>query len=341
MAHELENSGDAYSFYALRTPGWHGLGTVVQEAVGIDEALRIANMEWQFALEPVYTTHLGMDGVTQLEVPNRKAVVRTRQSDNDVRALGVVGDRFVVHTPREMWSFIDTLVAGGAEIETLGSLGIGERAFITLRLPNSVMVGGKDHTELYLFISTAFDGSQATRTDLTGVRVVCANTWRAGQQASKAHVSVRHTSALETRVDIAKQVLDITVDYQDFLTNLGDRLYGTSLRHEDAAQVISNLFPFPEQVDPKKVKYDDLSSGAKRQVTRIQETRGKVFSMYTDSPVRAETGTAWGLYQAVTEWADWASPVRGDDHDLVRAERVLLGDTEVIKDRALDLLIVG
>lgn len=341
MAHELEQSGDTYSFYALRTPGWHGLGTVVQEAVNIDEALRIANMEWEFDLTPVTTTLITPDGVTTLEVPNKKAVVRRRASDNDVRALGVVGDRFVVHTPKEMWSFIDTLVAGGAEIETLGSLGIGERAFITLRLPNEVMVGGKDHTELYLFISTAFDGSQATRTDLTGVRVVCANTWRAGQQASKAHLSVRHTSSLESRIDIAKQVLDITVGYQEFLTHLGNKLYGTSLRHEDAAQVIANLFPFPEQVDPTKVKYDDLTTGAKRQVTRIQETRGRVFAMYTDSPVRAETGTAWGLYNAVTEWADWASPVRGDDHDLVRAERVLLGDTEAIKDRALDLLLVG
>ena len=152
---------------------------------------------------------------------------------------------------------------------------------------------------------------------------------------------MRHTSSLESRIDIAKQVLDITVGYQEFLTHLGNKLYGTSLRHEDAAQVIANLFPFPEQVDPTKVKYDDLTTGAKRQVTRIQETRGRVFAMYTDSPVRAETGTAWGLYNAVTEWADWASPVRGDDHDLVRAERVLLGDTEAIKDRALDLLLVG
>lgn len=341
MAHELEQMGDTYSFYSLRVPGWHRLGTVVEEAVSIDEALRLANMEWEFSLEPVYTTHLGVTGVTQMEVANKRAVVRTRKSDNDVRALGVVGDRFVVHTPREMWSFIDGLVAGGAEIETLGSLGIGERAFITLKLPTHVMVGGKDQTDLYLFCSTAFDGSQATRTDLTGVRVVCANTWRAGQQASKAHLSIRHTSSLESRADVAKQILDISVGYEEFLAHLGNKLYGTSLRHEDAAQVVAALFPFPENVDPTKVKYDSLSSGEKRAVTRIQQTRGQVFSMYTDSPVRAETGTAWGLYQAVTEWADWAIPVRGDDRDAVRAERVLLGDTEAIKDKALDLLLVG
>lgn len=341
MAHELEQVGDEYSFYSLRTPGWHGLGTVVDQAVGIDEALRIANMDCEFTLEPVTTTIVTLDGVTTLEVPNRRAVVRRRFSDNDLRALGVVGDRFVVHTPREMWSFIDGLVAGGAEIETLGSLGIGERAFITLKLPQHVMVGGQDRTNLYLFCSTAFDGSQATRTDLTGVRVVCANTWRAGQQASRAHLSIRHTSPLESRADIARQILDLSVGYEEFLAHLGNKLYGTSLRHEDAAQVVSALFPFPESVDPTKVKYDDLTTGEKRAVTRIQETRGRVFSMYTDSPVRAETGTAWGLYQAVTEWADWASPVRGEDREAVRAERVLLGDTEAIKDKALELLLVG
>ena len=341
MAHELERMGDTYSFYALRTPGWHNLGTVVEEAVDIDQALRLANMEWDFSLEPITTTHVSLTGVTTIEVPNKRAVVRTRQSDGDIRALGVVGDRFVVHTPREMWSFIDGLVAGGAEIETLGALGIGERAFITLKLPSHVMVGGQDQTDLYLFCSTAFDGSQATRADLTGVRVVCANTWRAGQRASQAHLSIRHTSSLDSRADIARRILDIAVEYEQFLADLGNRLYGTSIRHEDAAQVVSALFPFPEEIDPTKVKYEDLSAGAKRTVTRVQETRGRVFSMYTDSPVRAETGTAWGLYQAVTEWADWASPVRGEDRDNARAEKVLLGEVDAIKDRALELLLVG
>lgn len=336
--HDLEEFANGHSFLALRTPGWHGLGTVVQEAVQIDDALRLANMEYEFTLEPVTTTALTNTGVTNLEIPGKRAVIRHRVQDNDVRALGVVGERFVVHTPRQMWSFIDGIVAGGAEIETLGSLGRGERAFITLRLPSTVQVGGTDRTDLYLICTTAFDGSQATRADLSAVRVVCANTWRAAQSASEAKISIRHTSALEGRVDIARRVLDVQVEYSQMLNELGNRLLTTPLRTEDAAQVISTLFPFPEGVDPAKTRYDLLSTGQKRSVTRTQEQRAQVMNLYTSSPVRAEENTAWGLYNAVTEWADWVSPVKGDDRDAVRAERVLMGDTEAIKDRALVLL---
>ena len=75
MAHELESMGDTYSFYALRTPGWHKLGTVVEEAVDIDQALRLANMEWDFSLEPITTTPVSLNGVTTIEVPNKRAVV--------------------------------------------------------------------------------------------------------------------------------------------------------------------------------------------------------------------------------------------------------------------------
>lgn len=337
--HEIEyDENGQYSFLALRQPGWHGLGTVVQEAVSIDEALRLANMEYTFTLEPVSTTALSPAGVTTIDIPGKRAVVRHRVSDNDVRALGVVGERFVVHTPREMWSFIDGIVAGGAEIETLGSLGRGERAFITLRLPSTVQVGGKDRTDLYLICTTAFDGSQATRADLSAVRVVCANTWRAAQHASEAKISIRHTSALEGRVDIARRVLDVQVEYSQMLTDIGNKLLSTPLRTEDAAQVIATLFPFPEGVDPTKVKYDDLSTGQKRSISRTQEQRAQVINLYTSSPVRAEENTAWGLYNAVTEWADWASPVKGDDRDAARAEKVLMGETETLKDRALVLL---
>jgi len=115
-------------------------------------------------------------------------------------------------------------------------------------------------------------------------------------------------------------------------------LLSTPLRTEDAAQVIATLFPFPEGVDPTKVKYDDLSTGQKRSISRTQEQRAQVINLYTSSPVRAEENTAWGLYNAVTEWADWASPVKGDDRDAARAEKVLMGETETLKDRALVLL---
>lgn len=337
MSHEIENNT---RFYALREPGWHGLGFVSDEALPIGEAVIKADMDFDWSKHPIYATVMDMAGIETIEIPEKFANIRTNKRTGERTAYGPVGRQYTNHTIQEVFSFVDELQGGGAVIETLGSLGRGEREFITVKLPSTVYIGGKDISNLYMFGSTSFDGSTATSFDVTAVRVVCANTWKAAKQASQGVAKIRHTSALDiSDVEKARRILDLSLDYTAAMEQLGNRLLGTSLRQEDAAQVVAALFPFPENVKPG-MKLDDLSTGEKRQVTRAQELRQQVFSLYLNSPAKAETDTGWGLYNAVTEWADWYSPVQGDNADLKRAEKVLLGDTEGIKDRALELLLV-
>ena len=66
-----------------------------------------------------------------------------------------------------------------------------------------------------------------------------------------------------------------------------------------------------------------------------------MFTLYKGSPTGPEEReTGWGLFNAVTEYADWFSPVRGVDKDTIRAERILLGGMAELKDKALELLLV-
>lgn len=335
MSHEIENDT---RFYSYRQPAWHGLGYVAETALTIDEALIAADMDFTWQLSPVHTTVMDLDGVTTLELPDKHAVIRTNKRNQERTAYGPVGSRFTPHSANDIFRFADELQGGGATIETLGSLGRGEREFITMILPSTVKVGGKDVSNMYLSCTTAFDGTQSTHFDLTPVRVVCANTWRAAKASSQAVVKFRHTSDLDANnVVKARRVLDLALEYSEELAQLGNKLLGTSLRDEDAAKVVAALFPFPEGVNA--TKFDMLSAGEKRQITKAQESRKQVFTLYKNSPVRADDDTAWGLFNAVTEWADWYSPVRGEDKEAARAERILLGDTEAIKDRSLELLL--
>jgi hypothetical protein len=54
------------------------------------------------------------------------------------------------------------------------------------------------------------------------------------------------------------------------------------------------------------------------------------------APTQANiAGTKWAAYNAVAEYEDWAKPVRSKkDQDVVRAERIINGGSEVMKARA-------
>ena len=325
-------------FYSLRENAWHKLGYVSGEALGIEDALVKADMDFEWTLNPVHSTVMDDFGMDVLDIPEKFAVIRTNKRDQSRAAYGPVGSRYKVHSAGEIFGFIDELQGGGAVLETVGSLGRGEREFVVVKLPDNVSVGGNDKSDLYLTGTTAFDGTASTEFDLTAVRIVCSNTWSLAKSMSKARAKVRHTSELNiSNLEKARQVLELSGQLADQMTALGNRLMGISLRDSDAAEILSTLFPFPERVTPG-MSYDTLSTGEKRSVGLAQEQRQKVFTLYKGSPTTPQGENGWALFNSVTEYADWFSPVRGDES--ARAEKILLGGMSNVKDRALDLLLV-
>ena len=337
----MSDAIDQDRFYSYKEPAWHGLGYVSPTAMPIDEALVAADMDFEWSKSPIHTTVLDTTGIETIDIPDKFAVIRRNKRDNERKAFGPVGDKYTVHSANEIFSFIDALQGGGAVLETVGSLGRGEREFVVVRLPDTVMVGGKDATNLYLTGTTSFDGSTATRFDLTGVRIVCSNTWRLAQRLSQGKVTFRHTSHLDGSSDLqkAQRVLELSTEMSESMQEMGNRLLGITLRDQDAAEVLATLFPFPDHVKPHMDR-ELLSPADNRIITKQSTLRQSVFQLYKKSEVRAQDETAWGLFNAVTEFADHYSSVRGDDKQSVRAEKVLLGEFDEIKGKALDLMLV-
>ena len=123
------------------------------------------------------------------------------------------------------------------------------------------------------------------------------------------------------------------------LEQVGNQLLNVSLRDEDAAQVIATFFPYPGALQPG-MDADLLTPGQKRSITKANTNRANVFNLYKGSDVRAQDDTGWGLFNAVTEWADHYSPVSKDADGSKRAEKILLGDFDNIKSKTLKLLLV-
>ncbi len=73
-----------------------------------------------------------------------------------------------------------------------------------MRMPNGILVGGKDKSDMYIFATTSHDGSFSLSVALTAVRVVCQNTWRMARRASQYKHTIRHTANSNKSIAQAK-----------------------------------------------------------------------------------------------------------------------------------------
>ena len=148
---------------------------------------------------PLSASEISADGVTSVEVPGY-ATVRTNPFTGAPEALGVVGAGYRPLQNEEHCDFLNHLAdASGAIFDTAGSLRGGRQVFVTMCLPETVLVGGVDELDLNIAALNSHDGNSAFRVLLTPVRVVCANTQAAALRNHVASVSIRHTSRREGR----------------------------------------------------------------------------------------------------------------------------------------------
>ncbi|MBV9197946.1 MAG: DUF932 domain-containing protein, partial [Solirubrobacterales bacterium] len=120
---------------------------------------------------------------------------------------------------------------GGATelyFETAGSLWGGRPVWVLARLSEYVELGG-DPSNLRLR-GNSHDGSMAVTAAATPIRIVCANTLGAALRASEHGATAertfrfRHTGNLQAKFAAARQVLGMTINYQNQFKGLADRL---------------------------------------------------------------------------------------------------------------------
>jgi len=337
---EIREDGSAAAFMG-RTPGWHGLGVVVEDQdLGIEEALLLARMRYEFSLTPTYTV---VDGLALPLTGGKKAVLRRNiDDDTDIKAFGgALSDRYKVHTLLDMWSWIDEILGEGATVETLGNLEDGAKSFVTVRLKETALdFTDNDKVAMYLTVSTAHDGSASTVATVSPVRVVCGNTMTASLQHARKSgrkVSVRHNINLtEASEDAARTVLRIADERRAEVAEQYNTLKSISLGAFEVEALLAKLFPVPAPIMEKA--YEDMTTGERRTFSLNMKARDTVEDLMQASPYRANGSDGWSLYQAAIEYADYFAPVKGKDSDARRAQRVLEGGVDKFKEKALTLI---
>ena len=169
MPHEIETFDDGTAaFFTARTDAWHRLGVTTRDCLTAEDVMTTARLGgWNVRTVGLTATEITEDGVTTLDVPDHFATVRTHPVSGKPDVLGVVGAGYTVAQNEEHCELLNLLVdEAGAHFETAGSLRGGRETFVTMKLPQTLMLqgsNGRDDIDLYLAAMSSHDGTAAWR----------------------------------------------------------------------------------------------------------------------------------------------------------------------------------
>ena len=274
------------TMFSVRKKPWHGLGTIVMDALSSKDALKMAGLDWNVVQEPIYTDYNEV-------IAGYKANVR----DFDRKVLGVVTDRYKIIQNHEAFAFTDTLLGSGVRYETAGSLQEGKRVWILARLPREYIISG-ERISPYLVFSNTHDGSGAVKVALTPVRVVCNNTLNLALQTAKRSWSMIHTGNIMDKIQEAEDTLFMAEEYMDRLGKEFEQLRKQKIYDSQVKEYIELLLPMEKEATSVQSK-------------NIRQLREDLQHRYYDAPDLKDIGNnAYRFINAVSDFATHSKPLR-------------------------------
>ena len=365
---EFNQEKNTYSFYSLKEVAWHGLGQIVAEAKTPEEVIRLANLDYEVALAPMYASFIPagysrvltvdngficqkVDPITghivdEVKIPIKGSKVNevfaTYRTDNyDI--LGTVGSRYEPVQNTEAIDFIYNVCKNSQVvkpedviIETAGVLGKGERVFVTAKLPDYKMCG--DDMEKYILFTTSHDGSGSIQACFTDIRVVCNNTLNAALKNCTNMMRFKHTknvsSAMERGAALMMQSLHYSQAAQDIFTE-ADKM---KINDTMILDYLTDLMCTPkEKEDVMKNSVGSLIRGtdeitSTRKLNKITEMRN-----FIENGVGQDThrGTLLWVYNGVTSYLN--NGVKYKDR-LDKFDSITQGNSFKVGQNAMNIL---
>ena len=304
MSHEIEIREDGTAMAVFnREAAWHRLGTVVDDpGLTLEKAMRLAGLfGWGVRKVPV----VGYDGDDPVETGRWMMTVRNDVNDEFAPAqpLGIVSPAYNVFQNEEAFAFAEQVMDSGLIVDAAGSLYEGRQPFMLFRTPDSIKIGGQDEVQPYLHLATSHDGSLAVTANLTGVRVVCANTQAMALALPTPRYTVKHVGkdGLEGRVLDAREALGMTFDGISAFQAEAEIMLDRAVTAKEFDAIVEGMFPEPKSDAP----------GAQ---TVVDKKRDQYREMYETASTQADIrGTAWAALQAAWEMDEWV--LAPDDAD--------------------------
>jgi phage/plasmid-like protein (TIGR03299 family) len=328
MAHELERRANGQTAFAsARLSAWHQLGTVTEDTMDAATIMAKAFLGgWRVRKIDIRGVETTPDGVDVIECDDRWMTVRTNVVTGVTEYLGIVGEDYVPVQNEQVAETLNLLSdQAGSHFETAGSMQGGKKVFVTMKLPDTMQVGGVDNLDLYLAATTSHDGTASLRVDATPVRIVCANTQRAAFARTQGFYIFRHTSRVNEQISQAREALRLVWKHLDAFQAEAEKMINETLTIGAFEKVVAELWPLPDDASDITKNNHRKRSASLRYLLRDADTQ------------KAIKGTRWAGYQAITEYVDHFQPAKTPE---VRAARALSLKGTDLKTRAFELLSV-
>ena len=311
-------NGKAQLYTAV--PAWHELGNVVKDGTSdVSEVLRLGGIDFEIGMtDQVY----GLVRGRRVTVPGKRITYR-----KDTNAgLGVVGNVYRPVQPRQSFEFLQELTGKGDAIwETAGLLRGGRRIFVTLRLPETVVIdegGIADEIQVFIAVLDSFDGTSPYTAKMTPWRILCANTERFASRDAVSSWAVRHTTNAPSRAQEARRTLGLSLKYVEAFKAEEEKLARTDIELREFESLMADLWAEPDEPTDRQ---KNLIAGRKDDLHELFATE------------TARSGrTAYAAERTVTDYLDHVAPRRaaGDRLAAARATAILEGADDDKKSKA-------
>jgi len=301
---------------------WHGEGTIIQGRANAAEALTLAGLNWKVGKVPIFFNNNETGSIFDpCSIPEKYITRRLDKTGQD-SILGVVGEQYTIVDNVDCFKFFDSVVDKNEAIyESAGALGKGERVWILAKLPDQIKLNGSDIIDKYLLLATSHDGTMNLTAKLTAVRVVCQNTLRAAIAEKGETIRIRHTATAQERVDEAAKIMGLANEKFDQTK----KLYGALVGIKFTTQMLDY---FLISCIPSHGENPTRAANIRSDIRELIEGVG----LGADLPTAK--GTAWGLYNGVTEYV---SHVKGYKEGTSMLDALWFGSGANTSGRALEV----
>lgn len=296
---------------ALTSKLWTSKGfTFSEQPMTSKEALNLAQLDWDVEQVPLYA------GTKQIE----DYIANVRSDTKDV--LGIVSPRYRVVQNTEAFDFVDDIMSAETECkyESAGSFDNGKRVFLLARLPDTSIL--EQDVASFLFFTNSHDGKSSLKCGVTNIQIVCKNTLQLAIKEAPRLWSLRHMSSIEGKKQEALETLKFS---QRYIEEFQHKAYELAKKKYNIDKFLNDMFPLEA----------DISDRVKRNQESIREF---ILNKHNKADYISDIrNTAWGCYQAFTDWSSNAEPLRVTD-TYEDKKLVEFFDGSVLYDKAQYLL---
>jgi phage/plasmid-like protein (TIGR03299 family) len=322
------DSGVETMAYVERDVPWHvdpgkdipGTKVAIANAFTTEEGIVKAGLDWEAIIGELWG---GPNHQESRLVDDKVAVYRS----TDGKVLGVTGLKYKPIQNREVFGFLDSLVADGImHFETAGSLYGGKSVWILAKMEEDwsiTLPSGEDHHSTFLGAVTTHDGSGKLKIFQTDVRIVCKNTTRLALAGSDFTVAVAHKGDVKANLTAAKKVLSVTTAAQRRYVEWLQQLANTEVSQDNVDAVQDGMFGSADDEEERSTRKENM-------IQRFLDI------YHAESERDGSTGIA--LFNSVTGYATHSVGIRKQEDGTEGMTSLLNGSTRWYTKLGLEAL---